>query len=97
MQYFELGGESKNLELPWARVLASGKKLTVRVLAIIGLNGAQKHAQKRSNAIQKEKLHPIIKKLEIEMRKDGDETMLRSIVTQNKNYESRMKKVPKNL
>ena len=45
---------------------------------------------------KKEKLHPIIKKLEIKMREDGDETVLRSIATQKKNYQSRIKKIPKN-
>jgi hypothetical protein len=53
-------------------------------------------AQKRSNAIKKEKIHPIIKKLEIKVKNNGDETMLRSISTQKKNYESRVKKIPKN-
>jgi hypothetical protein len=60
------------------------------------LYGTQKH----SNAIKKEKLHPIIKRLEIKMTKNGDETMLLSMLTtmttQKINYESRVKKIPKN-
>ena len=58
-------------------------------------------AQKRSNAIQKEKAHPILENLEElgsreKLEKLGPRLTMLTMAIMKKNYESRIKKIPQN-